>query len=382
MNKLDYYQAHCNLGLTLKKLDRFVEAEESLRCALHINPVQAETHQDLGITQKLLGHLDDAIENFSRAVALEPDYADAQFSLANAQLILGDFKNGWRGYEWRLKTSWYGNRKFVQPAWRGEKLKGETILLYPEQGFGDTIQFLRYAPLVAARGGRVIVEVPLVLARLAATLKGPGQVIASGDPVPAFDFYCPLLSLPARFGTMPETIPSKTPYLSADPVLAEKWCEEITKDLGLKVGLAWGGNPKQENDRYRSISFDAWQPLLEISGVRWFSLQVGDRAGDIGRVPPNAITDLSGRLIDFAETAAVVTNLDLVITIDSAVAHLAGAVGKPVWTLVSAVADWRYPQNGERSAWYASMRVFRQAALGEWDGVISQVRAGLATLAR
>ena len=359
-------------------MDRLIEAEESFRRALTTNPAQAEAHHVLGILQKFLGRLDEGMESFRRAIALKPDHADAHFSLANAQLALGDFENGWRGYEWRLRANWYGPRNFTQPVWRGEDLTGKTILLYPEQGFGDVIHFLRYAPLVVARGGRVIVEVPLPLARLAATLKGRGQVIASGDPLPAFDVYCSLLSLPERFGTTRATIPAAVPYLTPDPALVKRWGKDIAGSPGIKVGLAWAGNPKQENDRYRSIVLDRLRPVLDVPGIRWFSLQVGERAADVARLPPNMIADLSERLTDFAETAAVIANLDLVITIDSAVAHLAGALGQSVWTLVSAIAEWRYPPKEEHSAWYPSMRVFRQAALGEWDGVISRVRTELA----
>jgi hypothetical protein len=207
-------------------------------------------------------------------------------------------------------------------------------------------------------------------------------VIASGDPPPAFDVYCSLLSLSERFRTTLATIPAGVPYLFAIPALVDKWHDEITRNSGLRVGLAWAGNPKQENDRYRSTTLEKLRPIMEIPGIRFFSLQVGERATYSSNLPLGTLTDISDRLTDFAETAAVIAHLDLVITIDSAVAHLAGALGKPVWVLVSAVPDWRYPPEREHSAWYPTMRIFRQAKLGEWDGIVSQVRGELEPLAR
>jgi hypothetical protein len=198
--------------------------------------------------------------------------------------------------------------------------------------------------------------------------------------VPAFDLYCSLLSLPERFGTTPETIPLGVPYLSADPALVQQWRDRIGDDPGLKVGLAWAGNPMQENDRYRSTSLETLRPLFDVPGIRWFSLQVGERAADMVCLSSNVLVDLSEGLTDFAETAAAVANLDLIITVDSAVAHLVGAIGQPVWTIVSSIADWRYPLSGERSLWYPTMRVFRQDALGEWGPLILKVRAELEQL--
>jgi tetratricopeptide (TPR) repeat protein len=371
--KQDYAEAYGNLGLIQKKTGRPAEAEKSLLRALAIKPGNPEWWQLLGIVQKLQGRFDEAMQNFCRAVTLKPDYADAQFSLANAQLALGDFENGWRGYEWRLRTPWYGTRKFEQPKWAGEDLRGKTILICSEQGFGDVILFLRYAPLVAANSGFTIIEVPLPLARLASTLKGRGRVIALGDPLPRFDVYCPLLSLPALFRTTVSTIPTNVPYLFADPLLVERWREAMAEKPGFRVGLAWAGNPKQENDRYRSIAIEKLRPLLEISGIRWFSLQVGERASDVAALSPETITDVSDRLTDFAETAAVMAHLDLVITVDTAVAHLAGALGRPVWVMMSSIPDWRYLPGREDNAWYPTLRVFRKTMIDNWDHVISDV---------
>jgi predicted O-linked N-acetylglucosamine transferase (SPINDLY family) len=380
--KPDYAEAYYNLGLIQKKSGLIAESEENLLRSLALRPANAEALQILGIAQKYQGHIGDAIESLNRAVSLNPNLVDAHYSLANLQLARGDFANGWRGYEWRLRASWYGNRTFEKPMWSCEDLREKAILLHSEQGFGDTIQFLRYAPLMALRAGRVIVEVPRPLAHVAATLRGRGQVIATGDPVPEFDFYLPLPSLPGRLATSAETIPNQVPYLFAHEPLIKKWQEEIRDPARLTIGLAWAGNPKHETNQYRSIDVETLESILSLPGIRWFSLQVGERAADLTRLSSGTVIDLSPRLTDFAETAAVIANLDLVITVDTAIAHLAGAMGRPVWVLVSSIPDWRYfPTPGEYNAWYPTMRVFRQTKLKNWNDLLSRVCGELRELA-
>jgi len=373
--KPDYPEALNNRGLALLELNRFEEAVTNYDRALAIRPDFAEALNNRGLALLELKRVEEAVASHRRALAIRPDFADAGFNLAQALLLLGDFETGWAEYEWRWWSKRYSPKKFTSPLWRGEDLTGKTILLYAEQGLGDTLQgdtlqFVRYAPLVAARGGRVILEVQPRLARLLVGVTGVAQVIARGEPLPDFDLCCPLLSLPGRLGTTLATIPAEPSYVSADSRLAARWAEAIGDEPNLKVGLAWAGNPNQQNDNDRSIALERLRPLLEVPGIRWVSLQVGERAGDVAHLPPGSITDLSSQLTDFAETAAVMVNLDLVISIDTSVAHLAGALGRPVWTLLSFVPDWRWLVEREDSPWYPTMRLFRQPARGDWESVI------------
>src|SRR5262249_41617214 len=264
------------------------------------------------------------------------------------QLLLADFENGWREYEWRWQVTDYAPERLAKPASTG----GATILLYAEQGLGDNLQFLRFLPLGAQLGRRGLLRVQPALVRLAASVEGASQVIAVGAALPAFDLCRPLLSLPGRFGTKLENIPAEIPYLSADAALAESWGREIAGTPGLKVGLAWAGNPTHKNDRNRSICPEQLRPLLDLPGVSWFSLQIGERSSDIARFSPGSITDLSARLEDFAETAAVIAHLDLLVTVDTAIAHFAGAVGRKVWGLLTFSADWRWLLGPEHRASY------------------------------
>ncbi len=410
--RLDSPVAHYGLGAALQALQRLDEAVVSYRRALELKPDWVEVYNSLGNALAAQAHDEAAIESFQRALALKPDYADAHNNLgvalqrqnriasalrsyhrrellspdhadlhqnmALAYLVAGDFANGWREYEWRYQSKARTPRKLPQPLWTGEDLAGKTILLHHEQGFGDTIQFMRYAPLVAARGARVVLEVQPPLARLAATLKGAAQVVAAGEALPPVDFHCPLLSLPERFGTHLATIPATVPYLTLDVAAVTRWHREIGDVAALKVGLAWAGNPKHHNERDRSLGLERLAPLFELPGIRWFSLQVGERAGDVGRLPPGRIVDLSPGLTDFAETAAAIANLDLVVAVDTAVVHLAGALGRPAWAMLPFAPDWRWLLGREDSPWYPSVRLFRQARVGDWDGVIARLRDGLA----
>jgi hypothetical protein len=297
-------------------------------------------------------------------------------------LLRGELREGFEKYEsrWRLET--LPPRGFPAPLWNGEDLSGRTILLHAEQGYGDTIQCLRYVPQVAARGGWVVLEVPKELLGLARRLPEVGQLLARGDALPRFDLQCPLFSLPRAFATTIETIPAQVPYLSAEPEAIARWRIRLGERPGLKVGLAWAGSPQHRNDARRSIAIETLLPLLRLEGVRWFSLQVGERAADLARLPGGLVTDLSPDLIDFAETAAVIGNLDLVIAVDTASAHLAGALGRPAWVLLRARPDWRWLLEREDSPWYPSLRLFRQHRPGDWEEVVRRVAAALERMAR
>ena len=301
-------------------------------------------------------------------------------SLALALLLQGRFAEGWEAYESRRQIRRIARDPgFVQPFWDGSPLGGRRILLTSEQGFGDTIQFVRYAPLVAARGGRVLLQCKPELKRLLAGQCGIEQVVTPGDATPAFDVWCLLMSLPHLLGTTLQTIPAQVPYLTPDPHLIDKWGKRTAHEpAGLKVGLVWAGGAHNKNDRVRSLSLGALAPLAQVPGVRFYSLQKG-AASDQARTPPAGMemTDWTPELADFADTAALVANLDLVISVDTAVAHLAGAIGKPVWVLLPLSPDFRWLLNRDDSPWYPTVRLFRQPTRGDWASVIERVRRAL-----
>ena len=371
--------AHINLGTVFTSRERLDEAVQSFRRATELNPQLAEGFLNLGLALHHQGRLEEALAAYRGATAVRPEYADAHMAEAFALLTLGrDFRAALEKLEWRWRLADRKSRDFTQPLWLGEPLAGKTILLHAEQGFGDSLMLLRYAPMVAARGGRVVIEVPRALVRLAKTVAGgPFPVIAEGGPLPAFDVHCPFMSLPLALATMPDTIPGQIPYLSAAPEDLRRWKERLGDGPGLKIGIAWAGNPQHRNDQRRSIPLDRVAALLDVPGVRWFSLQVGARAGDLATLPPGRVNDLSPQLTDFSETAAAIANLDLVITADTAPAHLAGALGKPVWMLLPFSPDWRWFAARTDSPWYPSARLFRQHAPGDWESAIEAVRSAL-----
>ncbi len=297
------------------------------------------------------------------------------FNRAHALLATGELDEGWREYEWRFAVARY-DRTFDRPLWDGEPLAGQTILVHAEQGFGDTLQFVRYVPAVAGRGGRVVLEVPGPLVRLVGTVAGASRIVAAGDPLPEFDWHCPLLSLPRVFETTLATIPGSAPYLSVPPEMAPAWGELIATAPGLRVGIVWAGTT------IGAVDLRLLQPLWEIAGISWFSLQVGERSGDTASLDDVAIADLSPWLTDFAETAAAVCQLDLVISIDTSIAHLAGALARPTWVLLPYNSDWRWLLRREDSPWYPTARLFRQSKPGDWAGVAGEVAAALAQMAR
>jgi hypothetical protein len=268
---------------------------------------------------------------------------------------------------------------FAKPLWSGESLDGKTILLYAEQGFGDAIQFLRYVPQVAAYGGRIVLRLHRFLVRLAATLPGDMTIVTPGTRLPDFDVWCPLLSVPRILETRLDRIPGEVPYLFPRPALIERWQRRFAGLPGRRIGLAWAGDPRHINDFRRSIGLERLKQLFAISGNSWVSLQKGPRARDhLAQLAPSTLLDISDELGDFADTAGAIANLDLVIAADTAVAHLAGALAKPMWTLVPFSPDWRWMLNREDSPWYPTMRLFRQPAPGDWDSVVAQVADCLA----
>jgi Tfp pilus assembly protein PilF len=380
-----YPEALNNLGNALNEADRLPEAAEVLERAVAARPGFGEALNNLATVQKELGLIEESLDNFARAVSAAPQLADASFGYALALLLAGRYREGWQHYESRWACNEFTGRRrhLTDPLWRGENFAGKTLLVYFEQGFGDTLQLLRYLPMVAARGGKVVLEVQRPLLRLCAGYTRWAQLIAGGEPRPRYDLQCPLLSLPLAFDTTLESIPREVPYLQPDPWLVAKWRERLaTARPGLRVGLVWAGNPKQKSEPKRGIGLEPCLPLFSLPGVRWFGLQVGERAGDVVMAPPGSIRDLSPELTDFAETAAAIANLDLVISSDTAVVHLAGALGHPTWALLRFSPDWRWHLGRDDCPWYPAMRLFRQPRRDDWPAVIAAVRGALAERVR
>ncbi len=378
--------AHNNLGMICHVLGRFGEAEACFRESLRLRPDHPAALCNLGTQLQLTGELATAEACFRRALELEPASAQAHYNLALLCLLTGRLDEGWAEYEWRWEIRGQGlsaRRNFQQPLWNGESVGERVVLLHAEQGFGDTLQFCRYVPLAAERV-RVILEVPRPLVKLLSGMPGIEQIIALGDPLPNFDYHCPLLSLPRAFRTTLDTIPAATPYLAADPAREAYWRSRLSNLEGLRVGLVWAGNPRRHSvalamaDRRRSISLRHLEPLGTIPGVSFVSLQKGDASAEVEPLRASMIVhDWTDELDDFAETAALISGLDLVISVDTAVLHLAAALGKPVWLLNRFDTCWRWLLGRDDSPWYPSLRQFRQTEMGDWGTIIGDVKEAL-----
>ena len=369
----DHAKAHCGLGYALEKQDRLPEAEAACRRAADLNPDLGEAWANLGRILNEQGRTAEALGAYAAAVRARPDNPKDHWNLALALLLNGHLVEGFAEYEWRWRYDGFPSprRSFARPAWAGEPLEGRTILLHAEQGLGDTIQFARYVPAVARLGGRVVLEAHTPLRRLLGGLEGVTVMAALGGPLPAFDVHCPLLSLPRLLGT----IPTDVPYLGAEVGAVAEWRANLGG--GLKVGLVWAGNPGHANDGNRSLPLAELAPLLRTPGVRFFSLQKDPRPGDRETLMDLGVVDLGPNLDDFADTAAALTVLDLLVTVDTSVAHLAGALGRPVWLLLPFLPDWRWMTERSDSPWYPTMRLFRQNRRGDWAGVVGRVAEAL-----
>ncbi|MSO89554.1 MAG: glycosyltransferase family 41 protein [Rhodospirillaceae bacterium] len=376
-----YAQAHNNLGNAFQDLGDFDAAMVSYRRAVELNPGFAEAWDNIGNAFQDRGMLDDALTAHDTALSIRPGDADIRFNRACALLLGGDLRRGFAEYEcrWQARKFPSPRRDFVQPSWDGSTLDGGTVLLHAEQGQGDTLQFLRYVP-EAAKRARVVIECQPSLVRLAATVGGISEIIAQGDALPDFDVHLPLMSLPHVLGAAPDTLSANIPYLRAPDATAREWATKNWRRGGarLHVGLVWAGNPRNRPGRLRSLPIAKLLPLLRQSDVAFYSLQLGAGANDLGMLPSDAaILDVSGEIRDFADTAAIVAGLDLVVSVDTAVAHLAGALGRPVWTLLTHSADWRWFLRRPDSPWYPTMRLFRQPRPGYWEAVIDEAVAAL-----
>ncbi|MDH6262102.1 Flp pilus assembly protein TadD [Bradyrhizobium sp. BR13661] len=407
-------------GLCLQRLGRFADAQADFERSIALNPGEAETHKNLGTLHARLGRLEQAFASFDRAFALRPNFsaalnekaralwslqlldeafatfhrslavdpgnADTIWNLALLQMLTGDFERGWLGREarWRAPSLGLAQRGFSQPLWLGDQpIDGKTILLHADEALGDSIQFARYAPMVAALGARVILEIRPAVRQLLAGVSGVAHCVdRSSTPSLAFDLHCPLGSLPLAFGTRLDTIPLAQSYLPAPAAVQVKAWEQRLDDrldprTRLRVGLVWSGDPGHKNDHNRSIALRTLAPLLDCE-VQFVSLQKGIRDEDRAfLVERTDIIDLTEQLTDFSDTAALVSCLDLVISVDTSVVHLAGALGAPVWTMLPFNPDWRWLLHRDDSPWYRSMRLFRQPARGDWTSVVDQVRSAL-----
>jgi tetratricopeptide (TPR) repeat protein len=371
-------EAHNNLGLTLLDQNRLDEAIASLRRAIEVQPGFAEAHNNLGNALLHLGRLEDALASYANAVRARPDYAEAHWNATIVRLQRGEFQRGLAEFERRCQMPGSPCHRFTQPRWDGSPLTGRTILLYAEQGLGDTILFVRYARLVKERGATVIVACQRPLLPLLACCPGIDQLVAQDDPLPPHDVCAPLLSLPHLFRTTVETIPAPVPYLSADPELVEQWRRKLAALPGLKIGINWQGNPQYQHDRRRSFPLLEFAPLAAVPGVQLVSLQHGSASAQLDAVREQwPVADLGGRLDEeagpFMDRAAVMKNLDLVITSDTSIPHLAGALGAPVWLALGKVSYWCYLLEREDCPWYPSMRLFRQEHCGEWGPVFQRI---------
>ncbi len=371
-----------NRGIVLLELGRYDEALALFDRAISLNPEFVNAHSNRGICLDEMVRPDEALASYEKALALQPEFPDAHWNMATNRLRAGDYRTGWAKHEWRRKRPGgvvIDRRDFHRPLWLGgEPIRGKTLLLYSDQGFGDALQFCRYVPLLAAVGARVILEVPEALRELLAGLDGVSEIFAKGQPLPDFDFYCPLSSLPCAFDTTLETIPSVTPYISARG-RAEFWKSRLASLNSPRIGLAWSGNPENTIDQKRSIPLQLLLPLLEVD-ARFVSLQKNVRPADRAILDQRKdILDLGPELENFADTAAVMSQLDLVISVDTSVSHLAGALGRPLWILLSYVPCWRYLLHRTDSPWYPTARLFRQSETREWPTLIDQVRAELSS---
>ena len=351
--------------------------------ALAVAPRLVELHVNKGSALGAANRFAEALESFGAATAIEPQCADAHHRASLIRLRSGDFKRGWRDYEWRWRTGRaLKRREMTAPLWLGaQPIQGKTILLLAEQGFGDTINFARYAPLVAALGATVILDVPSPLKEIAASVPGIALVLEDGEPAPPVDFYCPLMSLPLAFQTEIGTIPANIPYIRPHAERLAKWRARLPRNGRLRIGLCWAGSSAHLNDHNRSIAIERFAGILSLSNLDFISVQKEVSEPQAAFLRQHRVVELGQDFENFADTAAALAELDLLISVDTSVAHLAGAMGKAVALLLPLPAEWRWLLDRSDSPWYPTMRLFRQTAIGDWDGPLAQLHEELGTVA-
>ena len=378
--KPDYAEAYYNYGLALRDIKQTEAALAFYDRAIALKPDYVAAYCNRGNACRDLKRFDEAEASYDRAIALKPDYSKAYWHKSLLKLLLGDYEQGWRLYEWRWRTASFINtvRNYKQPLWLGEQaLTGKTLLIYSEQGLGDSLQFCRYAQMVEALGAKVILEAPRELFTLMSTLKGNITLIEQGHELPSFDLHCPLMSLPLAFKTTVPTIPAEMPYLYSDPEKQAVRHERLGAKTKLRVGLAWSGSSLHKNDLNRSIPLALWASLLELP-IEFHALQKDIRAEDAAFLADStAIVSHQNELIDFSDTAALIAEMDLVISVDTSVAHLAGALAKPVWLLLPFMPDFRWMLDRTDSPWYPTATLFRQSVMDDWTSVLLAVAGEL-----
>lgn len=381
----DYAEARNNLGNALRSVGRFQEAVEQYQHAIRIKPDYADAHNNLGIAFAEVARFDEAVASYTRCLSMRPNHVDAHMNRALTWLRMGELPQGWAEYEWRWKKRSVSTRPLIQPQWNGVPPAGRRILLLPEQGLGDTIQFVRYARILKERGATVFLECPERLMKLLARTPGIDKLIPQGQPLPDYDMYAPLLTLPGLLGTTLEAIPSEVPYIEPDPELLKQWQGELSGISEFRVGINWQGNPKYAGDRHRSIPLAHFAPLAKVAGVRLISIQKNHGSEQLPAfASEHHVLDLGKRLDEstgpFMDTAAVLKSLDLFITSDTSVVHLAGALGVPVWMALSTTPDWRWLTARDDNPWYPTMRIFRQDHFMEWGPVFERMAVELKRL--
>lgn len=382
----DYVKAYVNKGVALAASGSVTESIACLRRAIELQPDFAEAYNTLGHALSAMGHIEAAIAEFDRAIHLKPDYPDPYWNRSLLWLLMGDFERGWPAVEWRWQCKHTPPLPVLPfPRWDGSSLEGKKILLHAEQGLGDTLHFVRYAPLIKAQGCRVIVQCQSILIPLLSRCAGIDELIAWGQPSPPCDYWLPMMSLPGALKTTLTSVPADIPYVHAEPALIERWSQELAAITGLKVGIAWQGSTRHPWDRYRSVPLKLFEKLGRIPGVQLISLQKGagvEQLQDWPRdIPLIRLSDQSDQGGAFTDTAAIIKNLDLVVVIDTAIAHLAAALGIPTWIVLHLTPDWRWLLDRDDTPWYPTVRLFRQQAIDAWEPVFSQIALKLSELA-
>ncbi len=376
----NYAEAYLNRGNALHGLNRLEDAVASYDRAIALNPNYAEAYSNRGCALRDLKRLEDAVASYDRAIALNPNHAEAYWNKSLVKILKGEHEEGWQLFEWRWKKLPLKNflKKYPQPLWLGKQsLSNKTLLIHPEQGWGDYIQFMRYVALVEQLSVKVILEVPAPLMSIAATLEGQFTLIEEGHSLPDFDYHCPIMSLPLAFKTTLETIPAQIPYLYADKDKQQAWRQKLGEKIKPRVGIVWSGSTVHKNDHNRSVALKQFESLLDLP-IDCHCLQKEIRSDDAVFIANNGnIKTHHDSLKDFSDTAALIAEMDLVISVDTSVAHLAGSLGKMAWILLPYVPDYRWMLDRSDCPWYPTVVLFRQSEIGNWDGVINEVKGRL-----
>jgi len=375
-------EAHLNRGNALERMQLLEDAIQSYDIAININNKFAQAYHNKGVALGRMGRLDEAISNYDKAISIDSNYAESYLSKAYALLLAGKFTEGWKLHEWRWRSDQFinSNRKFDKKLWKGEEsLSGKTILLYGEQGLGDSIQFCRYAKMVQELGAKVVLEIPKSLVILIGGLEGVDTIVEQGNVLPNFDFQCPLMSLPLAFNTQIYNIPFSSAYIKVDSSRIELWRHRLGIKTKTRVGIVWSGNSEHKNDRNRSIKLEDLLSYL-TEEQEFICLQKEVRTIDIDAIERSAIKCFTNEITDFMDTAALCSLMDVVISVDTSVAHLSSAIGQKTWLMLPYSPDWRWLLDREDSPWYKSMKIYRQGPDCKWESLFDMIKSDLDSL--